>query len=734
MEPRAVDLGVYRDVQGLEIVSSYQLGDQVVVFPRDRATGALGLWVLPIDRIGDLVAPRPLLPEPAARHHPGAGRAWAVDPLVHVGVTGDASRDQLLPGRSTRDAESTHRLVLEHQEVFERDGATWVETHLASSELAVVHRLAARDGQQAMRCSTEVENRSAVPATVESLSSLALGGISPFTDDPTPRLVVHRVRSHWGAEGRIVSEPLEALHLDRPWIPVWWATERYGQVGTTPLSGYGQLVAVEDVVAGVTWAIQLCWGGSWQIELGRRDDALCVSAGLADYELGHWRKTLEPGQSFVAPEALLAVTSGDLDDACARLVASHDSVTCGRLEAGTSLPIQFNEYATTWGDPSEERALAIARRLSGTPVRYLVVDCGWFSAPGADWGRTHGDWEADTERFPGGLASFADQVRSLGLVPGIWMEPETVGDLSSAYDRTDGLLRRDGLPLTVGRRRFVDLTTAEKAGRLGTDVAELLLAAGMGYVKLDYNASVGLGCDGADSLGEGLRRQVEGTGRFLETLHRRAPGIVVELCASGGHRNEPWLLSRVDVASSSDAFEVVEIPIVAANAQRLVPPHQSLVWCTLRAEDSDEELAYKLASAFLGRMCLSGDVVELSGAQWSLALDAMALYVRCSPTIRDGTSRRHGGEVASYRQPEGWQAVVRTASTADEALVVLHCFGGAVPPEVTIPVAGGPWRIAGSFPVHPAPTTPAQVPVPGGIRFGDLRSWSARAVLLARDH
>jgi alpha-galactosidase len=619
--------------------------------------------------------------------------------------------------------------VLDHQEAAERDGVEAVETHLVGPEIAVVHRVARRPGCHALRCTTEVSNRSDRPVAIESLSSVALGGISPFTDDPAPRLVVHRVRSHWGAEGRVVSEPLERLHLDRPWIPVWWATERYGQVGTTPLSGWGQLVAVEDVVAGVTWAIQLCWGGSWQIELSRRDDAVCVSAGLADYELGHWRVTLAPGGRIVAPEALLTAASGDLDDACARLVASHEPVATDRLASETALPIQFNEYATSWGDPSAERALAIARRLAGSPVHYLVVDCGWFAAPGADWSRTHGDWEADPERFPGGLAAFAEKVRELGLVPGIWMEPETCGDLSTAYGEVDALLRRDGLPLTVGRRRFVDLTAAESAERLASDVAALLRASGMGYVKLDYNASVGLGCDGAESLGEGLRRQVEGTGRFLDALHARAPGIAVELCASGGHRNEPWLASRVDVASSSDAFEVPEIPIVAANTQRLIPARQSLVWCTLRAEDSDPQLAYKLASAFLGRMCLSGDVTELSEAQWSIALDAMALYLRCAPIIGDGRSRRHGTDVASYSQPEGWQAVVRTASSGDGALVVLHCFGGDVPAAVTVPVGDEHWRVADSFPA--GASRPAVVP--GAIRVGDLESWTARVVVLAGD-
>ena len=93
----------------------------------------------------------------------------------------------------------------------------------------------------------------------------------------------------------------------------------------------------------------------------------------------------------------------------------------------------------------------------------------------------------------------------------------------------------------------------------------------MGYLKIDYNETLGAGCDGAESAGEGLRRQVEAVLEFLAGLRRRMPDLVIENCASGGHRLEPSLMALCDLGSFSDAFECPELPVIAANVNRLLP-------------------------------------------------------------------------------------------------------------------------------------------------------------------
>ena len=74
-------------------------------------------------------------------------------------------------------------------------------------------------------------------------------------------------------------------------------------------------------------------------------------------------------------------------------------------------------------------------------------------------------------------------------------------------------------------------------------VIGLIKSCGFAYVKIDYNDSIGVGCDGAESLGEGLRQIGQESMRFFRRLHQECPGILVENCASGGHRLEPAMMS-----------------------------------------------------------------------------------------------------------------------------------------------------------------------------------------------
>ncbi|HVT79356.1 MAG TPA: hypothetical protein VHM90_01760, partial [Phycisphaerae bacterium] len=168
--------------------------------------------------------------------------------------------------------------------------------------------------------------------------------------------------------------------------------------------------------------------------------------------------------------------------------------------------------------------------------------------------------------------------------------------------------------------------------------------------------------------------------------------------------------------SFSDAHELREIPIIAANLQQLVLPRQCQVWAVLRAADSDQRLCYSLAACFLGRMCLSGEIDRLSGSQTALVSRAIELYRQAAPVIRGGVSQRLGPVGESWRHPTGWQAVVR--KLAGNALAVVHAFAGASH-KVALPMEG--WRVVEQF----------GVPSGAGLEF-ELAPFSAAVMLLER--
>ncbi len=147
------------------------------------------------------------------------------------------------------------------------------------------------------------------------------------------------------------------------------------------------------------------------------------------------------------------------------------------------------------------------------------------------------------------------------------------------------------------------------------------------------------------------------------------------------------------MTSFSDAHETVDIPIIAANLQRLLLPGQTQVWAVLRPEDSTRRLVYSLAATFLGRLCLSGDVHKLSDEQWQFVMETLGLRNEVTDIIRNGFSKRFGPPVVNYHHPKGWQAVLRMRGR--RLLAVVHHFD-AEDVELKLPWTGD-WRVIRGF-------------------------------------
>jgi len=702
----------------ISILSRHVLADTTVRFLLDKATGRVGLDLVPtalLDRVKTRRAGLAGLPYIDFIPDHGNPPAFLVDPLAQVKIVGDPYPGAFSQGHTMRNSPSVDAFKYVGQQVLEEGGKTTIKTVLKSDAgHRIEHRFTWNEGDAAAEIITAFFNDSDRPVALEMLGSFSLGGITPFDAADAPgRLRVHRFRSVWSAEGRLETRSIEQLHLERSWSGAGMFSERFGQVGSMPVRKWFPFVAVEDTVAGVTWGAQLAWAGSWQMEIFRQHDDVCLSGGLADREFGHWMKTLAPGESITAPPATIACVQGGLDDLCDRLTIVQHRAVDTHPGVERDLPIVFNEWCTTWGDPQHDKVLDIAKRLQGTDVRYLVIDAGWYKGDGSDWSSGHGDWVPGAKLFPQGLAVTAQAIRDRGLIPGLWFEMETVGSQSAAFSLVDHLLKRDGLPVTVRERRFWNLSDPWAVDYLTGKVIDLLEECGFGYLKVDYNETIGLGSEDPDGLGEGLRKQVCAIHCFFERIRERLPDLVIENCSSGGHRLEPSMLARTAMSSFSDAHELVEIPIIAANLHRLMLPRQSQIWAVLHPSDSEQRLAYSLAATFLGRMCLSGEIAALSPSQWTVVQKACHLYRKAAPIIKHGISRRFGELGESWRHPKGWQAVRRVAEDGRSILVVAHAFENA-PGEMVVPLPVGDWKMSEEFSCRNATVRGAELVCPAG--------------------
>jgi len=374
------------------------------------------------------------------------------------------------------------------------------------------------------------------------------------------------------------------------------------------------------------------------------------------------------GEKFTTPKAILSVCEGGIEEISQRLTSMQYRAWERQPQTEADLPVIFNEWCTTWGNVSAETVEKVAEVIGNKGIKYFVIDAGWYDSMGT--------WNYSTSRFPQGLEKTTQIIREKGMIPGIWFEYECCEKNSSAFTLVQHMLSLDGYAITASERHFWDMRDPYVIEYLTEKVIDFLEKYNFGYFKIDYNEAIGIGCDGAESPGEGLRQHIEGMQGFIKKIHERLPDLIVENCSSGGHRLEPSMMELSSMASFSDAHESINIPIVAANLHRAILPCQSQIWAVVRKKDSARRLYYSMASTFLGRMCLSGDIYDMDEEQWKVIDNGIEFYKKIALIIKKGFSHRFGPEVRSYRHPQGWQAVLRISEDKLSAFVVVHTFEG----------------------------------------------------------
>ena len=667
---------------GVKLLESYVLGDMKALYFLDEEKRLAELMLLPDGM------------EPVGWEE----KHQEIDALIQLKLEGDVYAGAYAGGKTMRQSGSVQNMKFERQKVTADPSHTEIVTCCRDERgYEADHHLIWNQGEESLESFVVFRNQSDAACGLELLESFSIGGITPFAPGDAPEhLILHRLRSDWSMEGRLESIPFETLNLEPSWSGHGVRCERFGQTGSMAVNHFFPWMMAEDRTNGVVWGAMIAHNASWQMEVYRKDDSASLSGGLADFDFGHWKKEILPGESFQTPTAILTVARGDVDRVSQRMTGAMDSACEQGPECEQELPVMFNEYCTTWGCPSHENIVQILDQVKNKGLKYFVIDCGWFKREGIPWYISMGDYHISSELFPEGLEKTVEAIRSAGMIPGIWFEIDNVGCASDAWNQTEHLLRRNGSVLETSSRRFWNMTDPWVQEYLTERVIGTLKKYEFGYMKMDYNDTIGIGCDGAESLGEGLRRNMEESRRFIEKVKEELPGIVLENCASGGSKMEPMMMGLCSMASFSDAHECPEIPVIAASLHRAILPRQSQIWAVIRESDSCRRIAYSIAAAFLGRMCLSGDVLNLSEDQWKVIGEGIAFYREIAPAIRHGITEFFGTKQGSWRHLKGWQGILRMNGT--EGFAVFHTFGGELEEEPCVELPEGyEFSVAGSF-------------------------------------
>lgn len=688
----------------------YILGDIQLIYLLDRDSGHISMSLLPEGE-------SPVFEERRAkyRHRDLECRAWNVGSLCHLSLRHHPQGNGA--GNTLKFGTSTENLQFVRQEAEEDQCQIRISTFLAAEEgYETVHTVTYTKGEHGIEAETEFRNRTGRTVTLDMLTSFSLDNLSPVQRDDAPyKLKLHRFRGGWSLEGKHVEETVEELNLESTWFRGFPESERYGVLGSHPVKRWFPFGCVEDTQHRLFWAAQIGVNSSWQMEFTKDGDCYSLSGGPADCEFGGWWKEIPDGGSFLAPKAYISVSGKNLWDVCQNITGMFQKYADTQPECERALPAIFNEWCSSWGKPTHEGMLRTAKRLSGLPVRYLVIDAGWSkkNCAEAEPQGSNGDWEYDRDKFPHGIGVLAQELRESGFQTGIWFEFEVTTEGAKVHgpEYDSWHLYRGGEIIQTGEdRRFLDFRKKEVREYLDKKVVSFLKENEITYLKVDYNGSIGYGCDGAESPGEGLRAQMEAVYSFFTRLREEVPELVIENCASGGHRLEPKMMGITAMSSFSDAHECPEIPYIAANLHQLILPRQSQIWAVVSPELTMREIRYRLMSAMLGRFCLSGGITELDAEQWEEVVRSLKFYEKVKHIIKDGRTRLYRESTDNQHHLKGAQAVWRSGKSGD-VLLVCHSFeappekiSGELPPgEWTVECTAGEGRIlklgAGRFEV-----------------------------------
>lgn len=271
---------------------------------------------------------------------------------------------------------------------------------------------------------------------------------------------------------------------------------------------------------------------------------------------------LSAGTSFQTPEAVMIYTDQGLN----RLSQTFHRLYQKRLARGywrdRERPILINNWEATYFDFTEEKLLQIAGKAKECGVELFVLDDGWFGQRNTEHAGL-GDWTANTDKLPSGIAGLSEKIEKMGMMFGLWFEPEMVNKDSDLYrEHPDWTLQAPGRKPSHGRFQYVlDFSRKEVVDRIYEMMAKLLSEAKISYVKWDMNRSI-TECRSAslpaDRQGEVYHRYILGVYDLYERLTSRFPQVLFESCASGGGRFDPGLLYYAPQGWTSDDTDAVE--------------------------------------------------------------------------------------------------------------------------------------------------------------------------------
>ena len=498
----------------------------------------------------------------------------------------------------------------------------------AGIAVAIAFRPTGGGGLQAQ---TRIENRSGAPLTLIRLASL----VFPLASG------MREIVSFRGVYGAEFAECREAMP-EHAWI----RETRRGLPGHGGPCGCYVMGEAAGWHSGFAMALQLAWSGDARLAIERDDEGFWTCATEAVSQPGEL--VLGPGASLAAPPVLLALSTAGRNGAMAQM---HGAVR-ERIDwpggSANPRPVHLNSWEACYFAHDRRRIVELAQAAADIGAERFVLDDGWFKGRNDDRAAL-GDWNADPEKYPEGLAPLAEEIRAMGLGFGLWVEPEMVNpdsDLHRAHP--DWALSLEGRASPTARNQLVlDMRRAEVRDYLFDRIDALLREIPIEYLKWDHNR---------EHMPTGGAEQVRGTYALLDRLRRAHPGVEIESCAAGGGRIDAGIAAYVHRFWTSDNLDAVARVSIQRGFLAFMPPELMGTHVGARPAHStgrSQPLDFRAAIACQGHFGIELDPRSLSGVDRDELRRWVGFYKRWRPVIHGGRSWLGEGSDGIVWQAQG---------------------------------------------------------------------------------
>ena len=531
-----------------------------------------------------------------------------------------------------------------------------------------------------------VKNLSEEPMAISRLSvfSGALDQKKNFSKiDPTAKPeeiyeLGYFERQDWGSEGDLQWRPLP---FDKTTFGGRFARSRYRHPA----------FFLKNKLTGMIFFGQLGWTAGYDFSFDYIADreSTDVSLGIDIAVTGHNPiYLLQAGETFTSPQVHIGTLFGGLDEA---VNASYDHIRRSVLnlpEADGSACLIGSGMGPEH-DMSVETTKRFMDQMAEVGAELFIIDAGWYCPPNkeTEWGARNGDWYADPDRYPNGIAEVREYAHSKGLKFGMWMESERIGPITQCRAAHPDWFTYDINGQTD--TGLVDFTNPEAVAWVEEQIIRVITDYQLDLFRIDYNISAWP----CFFIKDGKRRECGSVRHYqnvyamYERLKKRFPHVIFENCAGGGGRTDLAMLRTFNHSWVSDWQNAPRSLYITSGMTMVVPPERVDRLVSGMGCHAYASLDFQMRNAMLGHLTLnvlSPAAADFNPEQLTFIKHSTDLYKNfIRPFLPTARMYHHIDDISGARE-KGWTALELTAADRSRAAISVFTLPMSKEQRITV--------------------------------------------------